>query len=285
MIVDAHYHLDERIEPVDALLARMDRHGIGRTALIPTMVDPIRVGRLAERSSVVLRKLLMSRWRGLGLRLYNRTVTADGRFVLLGKAYRIYDAPRNENVASAMQAHPDRFHGWIFVNPTTADALGEPARWVGRSGWIGVKCHPFWHRYPVSMLDDVAAYCVEKDLPLLMHLGGDRERGDYRYLPERHPELKIVYAHAGIPFYEELWDYASSKDNVLVDLSNPAFVDGRIARGAINALGVEKCLYGTDGPYGQTNHSGLLREILQMPLSDRDKERILADNFRELVNA
>jgi len=284
MIVDAHYHLEERMETVDRLLGQMDRHGIDRVALIATMVDPLYLGGMAERASVVMRKALAGRWRGLGLLMYRTTVTARGKFSALGKTYPIYDTPDNESVARAMQAHPDKFYGWIFVNPSATDPFAELEKWAAQPGWIGVKSHPFWHRYPVAMLDDVAAYCDEKGWPLLVHLGGDQERGDYRYLPGRHPSLKVLYAHAGVPFYRQVWDYAKGKDNVFVDLSSPSYVDRQLRLCAIKALGAEKCLHGTDGPYGHAGQGRMVGEILRLPLSDADKERILGDNFREMVN-
>ena len=134
------------------------------------------------------------------------------------------------------------------------------------------------------MLDDVAAYCEEKSWPLLVHLGGDQKSGDYRYLPERHPNLKVLYAHAGVPFYQEVWSYAKGKHNVLVDLSSPPYVDEQLRISAIKALGPEKCLYGTDGPYCHTDRGNLLQEIIRLPLSDAEKERILSGNFMEMVN-
>jgi hypothetical protein len=41
MITDAHSHLEERILPVGKSLAEMDRHRIGRPALVPAAVEPI----------------------------------------------------------------------------------------------------------------------------------------------------------------------------------------------------------------------------------------------------
>lgn len=288
MIIDAHYHLEERMETVDRMLDQMNRHGISRIALIPTMQDPIRFGRIFDKPGAVMRKALTGRWRSAGLLLYRSGVTADGKLRLLNKRYPIYDEPDNESVARVMQAHPDRFCGWIFVNPRVADPMAEVEQWVGKPGWIGVKTHPFMHRYPVAMLDDVAAYCGDRGLPILLHLGGDRERGDYRYLPERHPKLKILYAHAGVPFYGELWDYAKKKDSVFVDLSSP-LLDGPLRLRVVKALGAEKCLYGTDGPYGYPDTDGLydhgkiLNEILQWPLSEADKERIMGGNFIQIT--
>ena len=40
MIVDAHYHLEEELEPVEALLDQMREHIVERVALIPKMNEP-----------------------------------------------------------------------------------------------------------------------------------------------------------------------------------------------------------------------------------------------------
>ena len=288
MIVDAHYHLEERIETVDRLLDQMDLHGIDRVALMPALNDPFTFGGFVEKLSGLGRWALKGGWRGLGMYLYRSMVAEDGRFVILNKSYPIYDEPDNESVARVMQAHPDRFYGWIVVNPKVANPITEVERWVGRPGWVGVKIHPSLHRYPVATADDVAAYCNENGLPLMVHLGGDRERGDYRYLPDRYPNLKIVYAHAGVPFWEELWNYVREMDNVFIDLSGQ-YLDDPLRLKAVKVLGAEKCLYGTDGPYGfpdadgSYDHGRILNEILNWPVPEVDKKRILGCNFKEIT--
>lgn len=288
MIIDVHYHLEERIETVDRLLDQMDHHGIDRIVLIPAMNEPFTVGGIVEKFSGLGRWALKGGWRGLGMFLYRSMVTDDGKLVLLNKSYQIYDEPDNESVARVIQAHPDKFYGWILVNPKVADPIAEIEKWIGKPSWIGVKTHPYLHRYPVAMVNDVAAYCSESGLPMLVHLGGERERGDYRYLPERYPNLKIVYAHAGVPFLGELWDYARKKDNIFVDLSSQ-YLDDPLRLKTVEVLGAEKCLYGTDGPYGYPDtegsydHGKILNEILSWPLSDADKERILGGNFLEIT--
>lgn len=284
MIIDAHYHLEERMETLDKLLVQMKQHDIDRVALIPTMVEPIHLSRIAEFAGKMLPKLLISRWRGLGFLLYNTTVTEDGRFSALGKMHDIYDKPNNESVSQVMKAYPDRFYGWIFVNPRVADPIHEIERWTGESGWIGVKTHPFWHRCAINLLDDTAAYCVEKGWPLLMHLGSTTERGDFRYLPDRHPKLKIIYAHAGIPFYRELWEYARGKENVYIDLSNPYYVDDQVRFEAVKAIGAEKVIHGTDGPYAHATQDRMRDYVLELSLSDNEKERILGGNFKDLIS-
>ncbi len=288
MIIDAHYHFDERMEPLDRLLSQMAQHHIDKIALIAPMCDPFHVEGIAEKLANLGRKALMGNWKKVGLVMYNTTVTAKGKFSILGKTYDIYDRPDDELVASAIKAHPDKFLGWIFINPMMEDPIKYIDQHLGNTAWIGVKCHPHWHRYPVSMLDDAASYCEEKELPLLLHLGGIKDRGDFRYLPERHPKLKLVYAHAGVPHYGELWGYIQNKPNVYVDISSP-YLDEALRNQAVKTLGAEKCIYGTDGPFGypgidgKYDHGIILSEIDRFPISGTDKEKILGENFSAIT--
>jgi predicted TIM-barrel fold metal-dependent hydrolase len=289
MIIDAHYHLEVRLETVDRLLDQMRKHGIDRVALIPVLSDPFHLGIVANTLSGIMRKALSGSWNNIGLFMYNTTVTRSGKFSVMGKTYCIYEKPDNESTAQVMKAHPDKFLAWIGVNPKVADPIPEMEKWAGKPGWIGVKCHPFWHCYPVAMLDNVAAYCSERSLPILIHLGGNKERGDYKFLPERHPKLKIIYAHAGVPYYGELWQYIKVKGNLFVDLSSP-YLDESLRLAVLKTLGAQKCLYGSDGPYGYPDdsdglydHGAILGEIMRAPLSDSDKELILNGNFKAII--
>jgi predicted TIM-barrel fold metal-dependent hydrolase len=285
MIVDAHYHLEEEMETVEALLKQMEMHDVKRVALIPKMNEPFQLKPIPKKAGGLLPPLLMSRFRFLGLLLYNSTVASDGKLSTLGIKYDLYHKPDNVYIHHVLQEYPDKFFGWIYVNPKTMDPMDEVERWVGKQGWVGVKTHPFWHNYPIYMLDDVAAYCEEKNLPILMHLGGNRENGDYRFLPDRHPRLKIIYAHAATPYFREVWNYAKEKENVFFDLSSLVFTNQGVLSRVVGALDTERCLYGTDGPYAEATQRRMLDRILQLPLSDREREQILGRNFLELIEA
>lgn len=284
LIVDAHYHLEEQMETVESLLMQMQEHEVDRVALIPKMNEPFHLKPIPKIASQLLPRLLMSKLRALGLLLYNSTVTSDGKLSTLGIKYLLYHEPDNEYIDRVIQKYPEKFFGWIFVNPRTMNSVEEIERWLGRKGWIGVKTHPFWHNYPVEDLDDVSALCREKNLPLLMHLGGDRQTGDYRFLPEQHPGLKIIYAHAAVPYFRELWSYAKFNENIFVDLSSSVYTNDEILKAVINAFGYEKCLYGTDGPYANANQGRMLNRIYQLRIPDHEKEYILGATFLELIS-
>jgi uncharacterized protein len=289
MIADVHYHLDPRLESLERLLSQMREHGIDRVALIATMCDPLHIGPLAWKFGKLMRGALAGAAPRVGQLLYRSTVRG-GRVSFLGHSSAIYERPDNDAVERAMTAHPDKLSGWFFVNPTVPGTLDEASRRLRGPGWIGVKAHPFWHRYPVAALDDVAALCQDLGKPMLVHLGAGGERGDFRRLPQRFPRLRIVYAHAGIPWYRTLWEDAVRRDHVFVDLSSP-YLDKALRYEALRALGPARCLYGSDGPYGYPgadggyDHGAILGQIRRCGLGDRDLERVLGGNFAALVSA
>ena len=289
MVIDCHIHYDAEILTLERMLACMDEHGIDKAALIATMVEPFYLeGKMKSSASDLLRYLLI-RANALGQVFYSTTIDKKGNFVLLGKKFRIYEQPDNAPVAEAVEKHPDRFMGWIFVNPAAGgDPIEEIEKWSSRPGMVGVKAHPFWNRYPISSLDGVAAWCEEHGYPLLIHLGCREGSGDYQRLPERYPGLKVLYAHAGIPYYQKLWAYIKDKDNVYIDVSSP-YLNQDLMRKAVDFLGADKCLYGTDGPYGHQSPGGdydygLIKGWVEaLPLSDQEFEKVFNTNFQEII--
>jgi amidohydrolase family protein len=124
--------------------------------------------------------------------------------------------------------------GWVFVNPKTKAPVEEAERRFKKRGWIGVKAHPFWHRYPVDALDDVASLCQQLGKPMLVHLGGGFRNGDFRRLPHLFPRLKLIYAHAGIPWFRRLWEDAPARQRLRRSLQ-PLPRQGAAAPGAAGA--------------------------------------------------
>ncbi len=288
MIVDAHYHLDPALEPVDRLLAEMRAHRIDRVALMAPVSEPLHLGRLGRRYWDAMRRGLAGPRPAAGRLLYRAAVRPWGRVSFLGRSSAILERPDNDAVEQAIAAHPDRLVGWLFVNPRLAGSVEEAERRLRAPGWIGAKAHPFWHRYPVARLDDLAALCQERGKPLMVHLGAGAARGDFRRLPERFPRLKLVYAHAGIPWYRPLWEDARRRERVFVDLSSP-YLTKALRYEALRALGPSRCLYGSDGPYGYPapgggyDHAAILGQIERAGLPPADLEAVLGENLRALA--
>ena len=230
----------------------MDANGIGKTALIANMVEPFLVSGLMEKASNALLRNTMLIFNPLGRFFHSAFhLNRKGYVQILWKKYRVNDMPDNGAVFEVVSAYPDRFMGWVYVHASAADgALSEIEKWSSNPGMVGVKAAPFWHRYSYDCLGMAAGRCVEHDAPILIHLVVGTKSGDYQRLPGKFPGLKVIYAHAGMPYYRKLRAYIKDKKDVYVDLSSPYLNQGLI-RKAVDSLGPEKCLYGTDGPYGE----------------------------------
>jgi predicted TIM-barrel fold metal-dependent hydrolase len=287
MIIDSHAHFEPRMFQLGDMLQTMDRVGIDKIALIPSMNDPL--PETPERLLWLARKLMQScLTRPLTELIHRSTLTREGNLKLRGEVFQIYPRPNNQAVAEAVATHPARLLGWIFLNPKVdPNALEELERWRAVPGMIGIKLHPHWHDYRTELLWPVLARAEELSLPALIHLGFG-PRGDYRDLCEKFPRLRIIAAHAGFPFYQDLWKFARDYPNLYVDLSSP-YIDESLARAAVRALGPNRCLYGTDAPYGfhhpgePYDYQAIKGWISRMPISSGEIERIFGENFAALL--
>jgi predicted TIM-barrel fold metal-dependent hydrolase len=287
MIIDCHYHHDERMLKTDDLTARMDQAGVNKIALIACMCDP-----LPETPPIVIKMLHFllthASLRGIG-KATAANFTKDGAINILGKIYNIYPDPENKPVFAMTKKYPGRFHGWLFVNPRGKnDPLKEINTWIKTPGCIGIKAHPFWHRYPPKELLPVAEQAVKLKKPLLIHLGFN-EHGDFLELVNTFPELKLLLAHAAFPCYSDIWKIIRERKNVYVDLSATAYVGEKIARDVVDYLGAGRCFYGTDGPYGPHTADGkfdygyLKRRIEKLFPEEKTRKLLLGENFAKFA--
>lgn len=294
MIIDCHYHLDTGMVPVENLVKSMDQHGIDRMALIAALQPPLADSFLVKGIIAPLLKSIIHNEKhpfiSLARKGYGDVVKPGGVISLGGKSYRLFPQPDNETIAKACALYPGRFYGWITINPRGgAEPLSEIKRWAKSQGMIGVKAHPYWFDFPVSMLVDAAAFCQENNKPMIIHLGLDAN-GDFKLLPEKFPRLKVIYCHAGIPYPNPVCAYAREKKNVFVDLSSSGYVNAKAALKAVSLAGADKCLFGSDGPYyhveGNMFDFGFFKEMIEsLGLSETDRKKIYSENFLRIIEA
>lgn len=288
MIIDCHAHLEPRMLALDEVVRKIDAAGIDRVALIPSMCDPLPHTPAALLATI--RTLMSHRvTRPVAELIHRSTLTAEGDLAFSGGRYQVYAAPDNDPVAQAIEAHPERFYGWIFLNPrNNPKALDELERWRSVPGMIGLKLHPHWHDYRVELAFPLLERCEQLGLPLMIHLGF-RARGDIRAMAQRFPRLTIIAAHAGFPLFRDLWRHSHALRNVYVDLSSP-YLDEKLARAAVVAMGADRCLFGTDSPYGFPESDGsydwtAIRGWMdRLPVSTRERELIVGGTFRRILS-
>ncbi|MBF0225542.1 MAG: amidohydrolase [Desulfobacterales bacterium] len=287
MIIDAHAHLDSHMLRVEQFIQKMDANGIDKVALIASLNDPL--PETPELLLSIIRKVLQSKLtRPIAQVIHRSTMTFEGDLRLHGKTYQIYHKPDNATVISAIQDYPDRFLGWIFLNPkNNPKIIDELEYWRAMPKMIGVKFHPHWHNYRTEIMSPILNRIKDLKLPVLIHLGFGKQ-GDFGSLIQNFPQITFIFAHAGVPFYKELWKFSRSLKNVYVDLSSP-YLDESLARYTVQIMGVDKCIYGTDCPYGfpdeqhTYNYEIIKGWIERMPIKSQDIDKLLGENFLKII--
>lgn len=286
MIVDCHAHFEPRMLDAARVIAKMDAAGVQRIAMIPTMNDPL--PHTPEGLLSVMRKLMSHAATRPLAEAVHRLTFRGGDLHLSGQVFRIYAQPDNEAVAALIAQHPERFLGWIFLNPgADPDVLETLERYRAHKGMVGIKLHPHWHDYETERLWPLLRRAEDLNLPVLIHLGFGA-RGDFRTLCRAFPKLRVISAHAGFPFYRDLWKYRGECPNLYVDLSSP-YLDERLVRDAVAAMGPERCLYGTDAPYGFHEADGsydygeIARWVERLPIGSAQREGIFGATFASLL--
>jgi predicted TIM-barrel fold metal-dependent hydrolase len=206
----------------------------------------------------------------------------------------------NELVAEAVRSHPDVFVGFGSVDPRKGDRAVAELEAISGLGLKGVKLHPslqgfnpederYWPLY---------AHCQELGLICLFHTGtsgigagmpgGQGIRLDYARpihldaVAADFPALKIIAAHFGWPWHQELLAMALHKTNLYVDISGwaPRYIPPEVVREMKGRL-QERFLFGSDYPFIQPGRC--LDELPGLDIPEAALRRILVDNGRQLL--
>lgn len=287
MIIDCHYHFDKRLLAEDILINKMNECEVDKIALMGVLNEPI------PSPPEFLLNIFRFSWSHRPLRFIAKAMsnsfTSEGNIKLPTGIFQIHSSPKNEAIFQAIDKNPDRFLGWVFINPLDEkDQVQEFGKWKDHPGFIGVKAHPFWHRYEPIELLPVAEQLSKIGKPLLIHAGWG-SHGNYDVLLKNLPDLKLLLAHAGFPLYSETWNKIKNYKNVYIDLSQSSYLNDRMTKEAVDYLGVEKCLFGTDGPYGVHGNDNLfdysfIKRRIDKLFPDKEiKKRLLGENFLEFI--
>jgi len=288
MIIDCHYHLEERVFKVDRLVSEMQKNGIDKVALMGSIIGPF-----AEPSRFLIRTLQIllerSLSRGLG-KAFISNFTEKGDVKILGKPYPLETDPDNEKVFNTVSKYPDKFLGWIFVNPRgRKNQVEEFEKYKDAKGFIGVKAHPFWHHFTPVELAPVAQRLAKTGKPLLIHAGFGEE-GNFEALLKKAPDLKLILAHAGFPQYGDTWKKIKPLENVYMDLSQTSYTSESTTRKAVEMFGADRLFFGTDGPFGfhgpdhQYDYGFIKRRIDGMFADVRVRAKLLGGSFARVAS-
>ncbi len=189
----------------------------------------------------------------------------------------------NELTRREAAKFPDRLIPFAHALPQEGIlAIKEVQRCFHELGWRGLKLHAgeMDERRPQPIIP-LLQVCVEYDRPCLIDVASDLALADA--LADAVPDCKLVIAHLGAPRDERLVDrfiaLALEHPNVYFDLSY-CFVPWKMQE-AIEALGAERFLFGSDGMLYHPKME--LAKIACLDLTTEQVRAILYDNAARLL--
>ncbi len=171
----------------------------------------------------------------------------------------VWDITEDE-VAATVAQHPDRLIGLAGFNPLKKmDSVRQVERAIKELGFKGVYVHTYGFGIPLDhrLYYPLYAKCVELGVPVSMQVGHSAEHMPNELGRPIHldiialdfPELKLIGAHTGWPWTEEMMSLAWKHENVYlgIDAHHPKYLEPNLVH-FMKTRGRNKVLYGTNYP-------------------------------------
>lgn len=159
----------------------------------------------------------------------------------------------NEYVIEAAKAHGDRITGFACTSPWTEQAADELRRCFD-AGLRGLKLHPILNGFPIdahNIVDPLFAVCEEYGYPIICHAMGDHAwlaPSRFEEMAKTFPEVDVIMAHSGfLVAHDDMVRTAGRNANLYLGTSVSSAFNVKMA---VQELGPEKVLMGTDTPWG-----------------------------------
>lgn len=290
MIIDAHVHIPFREDLTEQELTFMKKKSIDVSTLAG---EPSELLGTLDRVGID-RAIVFP----LAMPSYSKTEAEIARL--------------NERTAAFVSAAPERLIGFAVLNPhhEVRVSLQVLSYAIEDLKLKGVKLHPTLQSfYPNDRkLFEIYEHACENKIPILFHSGASLpSHADHFSRPifidevaVRYPELRIILAHIGRPWYLEAAMLMRKHTNVYADISANVGRSGGAALLELVLLTVkvysgamDRILFGSDFPvyqpgemlslFGQAS-KGVLADVLKLPkLTETEIKGILGENAKRLL--
>jgi predicted TIM-barrel fold metal-dependent hydrolase len=206
----------------------------------------------------------------------------------------------NDWLAKLSARYPGVLMGFGSVDPHDPDAADEMRRCAQELGLKGLKFHPTMQRFDPGEVRFYPLWETAQELGLvtLFHTGtcgiaagtpgagGTKIRFSHPAFLDSvgadFPELTLVAAHFGWPWFMECLAIALHKSNVFIELSGwaPKYLPQEVKREIGKRLN-SQTLFGSDYPFIPLDR--WFSEFEELGLDDEAARRILAGNAAELL--
>lgn len=190
----------------------------------------------------------------------------------------------NAFVHSLVKSLPEKVIQFYLLTDDDHDIYNVLTTKHKEQGFKGLKIHHCW--FPILIDSDffakIADWATENEMPIFIHLLSDKEVYKLIEVKKTNPKLKLIVAHL---FGLEIFIKLNFKDeNLYFDISTFQVTSDKRVLKAIDFVGADKIIIGSDTPYGKRNLQKNIERLKRLDISDNQKDLILGENMRRLLN-
>lgn len=217
----------------------------------------------------------------------------DRALIWLKPVYDRAIEPELEAIHSAATAHPDRFIPFGWCNPRLGDARARDliVRSFEEYDFRGIKFNGAQDDYVIDDPEVAMPYvelAAAYGRPIAFHVGGDFPENTHPYRLQRiaqaFPDNQFILIHIGGAFFPPL-----DRSSVEVARACPnvhligSAVHERAIDGAIDAVGADRVMFGSDMPFFYMHTRLALYHALLRDRTPEERAAVLGGNMLRLL--
>lgn len=176
---------------------------------------------------------------------------------------------------------------YVVIDPRVPETYRQAEEMLQQPLCVGIKIHPEEHVYPINDFGEALFAFAAKHKAVVLSHSSERnsQASDLVAWANRYPEMKLILAHIGCGWDNDYGHQVrgvqqSRHGNVFADTSSARSITPNLIEWAVQEIGAERVLFGTDTPLYFTGMQRL--RIDQADLTDAQKKQILHENAENL---
>jgi predicted TIM-barrel fold metal-dependent hydrolase len=200
---------------------------------------------------------------------------------ITGKSKPANSVPDNQYVEKAIKAN-NNIQGFICINPHDKD-VSEKLEKSRKLGFKGLKLSPLSHQFSFSSkgVSTLASLCGDYGFPVYSHVvySPGASTAKFIQLAKQFPKTNFIIGHMGFgPADQEAVEAAKKLSNFYLETSTGNFLH---IQETVKKIGGSKVIFGSEYPL---SHPAIeLEKILRLKVTDREREQVLSENIKYLL--
>lgn len=193
-----------------------------------------------------------------------------------------YIDDQNELVSKLQQELPYNVINAYWVNPLDHDCIEKMEGFYTSKGFKIIKLHQCWTPFDISSNEsiEIIKWATNKNLPIFIHLFSDNQVKKFVKIANSFADTTFIIAH--MIGFKTMSTILKNK-NVYFDISAPQLYSEDILKSAINIVGCDRLILGSDSPYGRDNIEKNIKRLNKLLLTENQIKSICGENIIRIL--